>query len=266
MSHRSVRDVLRKLLQLPKNRGYGDEISVRFSGDGRQVTQSNRIGAVMSTVRIVPNRNTIDGTLDSAQLHHSIDEEAAVFLYEGGEDYETQKKTAALVYQELEDIAKNGLLVGDHLIEVNLYAKLKEQDHLQKAMKDIGVPFRLMEGTGDDGKGSIKTWSQLNVMSHRSVRDVLRKLLQLPKNRGYGDEISVRISGDGRQVTQSNRIGAVMSTVRIVPNRNTIDGTLDSAQLHHTIDEEAAVFLYEGDFFSQTFMSYMKTLILPTCC
>ncbi|XP_078606620.1 uncharacterized protein LOC144879244 [Branchiostoma floridae x Branchiostoma japonicum] len=113
---------------------------------------------------------------------------------------------------------------------------------------------------------NISTNAEANNMSHRSVRDVLRKLLQLPKNRGYGDEISVRISGDGRQVTQSNRIGAVMGTVRIVPNRNTIDGTLDSAQLHHSIDEEAAVFLYEGDFFSQIFMSYMKTLILPTCC
>ncbi|KAI8490532.1 hypothetical protein Bbelb_318000 [Branchiostoma belcheri] len=31
------------------------------------------------------------------------------------------------------------------------------------AMKDTGAPFRLMEGTGDDGKGSIRTWTQLNV-------------------------------------------------------------------------------------------------------
>ncbi|KAI8490540.1 hypothetical protein Bbelb_318080 [Branchiostoma belcheri] len=30
------------------------------------------------------------------------------------------------------------------------------------AMKDTGVPFRLMEGTGDDGKGSIRTGTQLN--------------------------------------------------------------------------------------------------------
>ncbi|KAI8487257.1 hypothetical protein Bbelb_350550 [Branchiostoma belcheri] len=29
-------------------------------------------------------------------------------------------------------------------------------------MKETGVPFRLCEGTGDDGKGSVKTWTQLN--------------------------------------------------------------------------------------------------------
>ncbi|KAI8487332.1 hypothetical protein Bbelb_351300, partial [Branchiostoma belcheri] len=33
------------------------------------------------------------------------------------------------------------------------------------AMKDTGVPFRLMEGTGDDGKGSIRTWTQLNAVT-----------------------------------------------------------------------------------------------------
>ncbi|KAI8487313.1 hypothetical protein Bbelb_351110 [Branchiostoma belcheri] len=37
------------------------------------------------------------------------------------------------------------------------------------AMKDTGVPFRLMEGTGDDGKGSIRTWTQLNVMDRADV-------------------------------------------------------------------------------------------------
>ncbi|XP_066263636.1 uncharacterized protein [Branchiostoma lanceolatum] len=29
-------------------------------------------------------------------------------------------------------------------------------------MKEIDVPFRITEGAGDDGKGSVKTWTQLN--------------------------------------------------------------------------------------------------------
>ncbi|XP_019628631.1 PREDICTED: uncharacterized protein LOC109473191 [Branchiostoma belcheri] len=160
MSRRSVREVLTHLLRLPKHKSCGQEISVRFSGDGRQVTRNNRIGAVMGTVRIVPNRNTINANLDNAQLHHSIDEEASVFIYEGGEDYETQQKTAALVYQEIEDIRQNGIVIDGKLIKVKWYAEQTEQ--LLSAMKDIGVPFRLMEGAGDDGQGSIKTWTQLN--------------------------------------------------------------------------------------------------------
>ncbi|KAI8487200.1 hypothetical protein Bbelb_349980 [Branchiostoma belcheri] len=249
MSRRSVREVLTHLLRLPKHKSCGQEISVRFSGDGRQVTRNNRIGAVMGTVRIVPNRNTINANLDNAQLHHSIDEEASVFIYEGGEDYETQQKTAALVYQEIEDIRQNGIVIDGKLIKVKWYltadwkymatllglnqASSKafciwchctkkdicdfdidswniqrkpgddnkyagKRDHkghilptllhfpfeeivpdvlhmvvvwainqrrteqLLSAMKDIGVPFRLMEGAGDDGQGSIKTWTQLN--------------------------------------------------------------------------------------------------------
>ncbi|XP_035671223.1 uncharacterized protein LOC118412456 [Branchiostoma floridae] len=52
---------------------------------------------------------------------------------------------------------------GKMLNQVVMWAINQQRtDHLLKAMKDIGVPFRLMEGTGDDGKGSIKTWSQLN--------------------------------------------------------------------------------------------------------
>ncbi|KAI8506439.1 hypothetical protein Bbelb_158660 [Branchiostoma belcheri] len=249
MSRRSVREVLTHLLRLPKHKSCGEEISVRFSGDGRQVTRNNRIGAVMGTVRIVPNRNTINANLDNAQLHHSIDEEASVFIYEGGEDYETQQKTAALVYHEIEDIRQNGIVIDGKLIKVKWYltadwkymatllglnqASSKafciwchctkkdicdfdidswniqrkpgddnkyagKRDHkghilptllhfpfeeivpdvlhmvvvwainqrrteqLLSAMKDIGVPFRLMEGAGDDGQGSIKTWTQLN--------------------------------------------------------------------------------------------------------
>ncbi|KAI8490599.1 hypothetical protein Bbelb_318670 [Branchiostoma belcheri] len=40
-------------------------------------------------------------------------------------------------------------------------------------MKDTGVPFRLMEGTGDDGKGSIRTWTQLNA---KQLERVFEKL------------------------------------------------------------------------------------------
>jgi len=54
------------------------------------------------------------------------------------------------------------MLILPHAQVVMWAINQQRTDHLLKAMKDIGVPFRLMEGTGDDGKGSIKTWSQLN--------------------------------------------------------------------------------------------------------
>ncbi|XP_066299903.1 uncharacterized protein [Branchiostoma lanceolatum] len=260
MARRSVRELLTFLLRHPKHKDCGDQISVRFSGDGRQVTRNNRIGAVMGTLRIIPNRDTIDENTESAQLHHTIDEEACIFVYEGGEDHDTQQRTAALVYKEIEDIGKNGLVIDDKLIKVKWFLTadwkflatllglnqassknfciwchctkkeicnfniddwdiqrrpgdhttyIGKRDHrghilppllhlpsevivpdvlhcgmrvrgkmfnqvvvwainqrrieqLVRAMKEIGVPFRIMEGAGDDGKGSVKTWTQLN--------------------------------------------------------------------------------------------------------
>ncbi|CAH1242504.1 Hypp6780 [Branchiostoma lanceolatum] len=94
------------------------EVSVPTDGGGRQVTRNHRIGAVMGTVRIIPNRNTINENTDNAQLHHTIDEEAAVYLYEGGEDYETQKASAAVVYREMEETRENGLDIDGKNIKV----------------------------------------------------------------------------------------------------------------------------------------------------
>ena len=36
----------------------------------------------------------------------------------------------------------------------------KRTDELQKEMQNIKVPFRMMEESGQDGKGTIKRWSQ----------------------------------------------------------------------------------------------------------
>ncbi|XP_078701561.1 uncharacterized protein LOC144927753 [Branchiostoma floridae x Branchiostoma belcheri] len=273
MARRSVSDLLAHLLRHPKHRGSvsAGEISVRFSGDGRQVTRNNRIGAVMGTLRIVPNRNTINKETESAQLHHTIDEEASIFVYEGGEDHEVQRETAGMVYKEIEDVRKNGLVIDGKTVKVKWYLtadwkflatllglnqassksfclwchckkeeicdfdkpswniQRKPGDHnrflgqrehkghvlpplvdfnfdeivpdvlhmgmrirgklfnqvvvwainqrrtkeLVAAMKDTGVPFRLMEGTGDDGKGSIRTWTQLNA---KQLERVFEKL------------------------------------------------------------------------------------------
>ena len=86
-------------------------------------------------------------------------------------------------------------------------------------------------------------------MARRPVRELLKELLKHPKYGGtVSDQISVRFSGDGRQVTRNNRIGAVMGTLRIVPNRNTINEDTPSTRLHHTINEEASIFVYEGEF------------------
>ncbi|KAI8490475.1 hypothetical protein Bbelb_317430 [Branchiostoma belcheri] len=243
MARRSVKKLLAHLLRHPKHResvNAGD-ISVRFSGDGRQAW--------------VLNKET-----ERAQLHHTIDEEASIFVYEGGEDHEVQRETAGMVYKEIEDIRKNGLTIDGKTVKVKWYltadwkflatllglnqassksfclwchCKKKEicdfdkpswnilrqrGDHnrflgqrehkghvlpslvdfnfdeivpdvlhmvvvwainqrrtqeLAAAMKDTGVPFRLMEGTGDDGKGSIKTWTQLNA---KQLERVFEKL------------------------------------------------------------------------------------------
>ncbi|CAH1242586.1 Hypp6859 [Branchiostoma lanceolatum] len=75
----------------------------------------------MGTVRIIPNRNTINENTDNAQLHHTIDEEAAVYLYEGGEDYETQQASAAVVYREMEETRENGLDIEGKNIKVQWY-------------------------------------------------------------------------------------------------------------------------------------------------
>ncbi|CAH1233119.1 Hypp597 [Branchiostoma lanceolatum] len=130
MARRSVRELLTFLLRHPKHKDCGDQISVRFSGDGRQVTRNNRMGAVMGTLRIIPNRDTIDENTEIAQLHHTIDKEACIFVYE---------------------------------VQVVVWAiNQRRIDQLVRAMKEIGVPFRIMEGAGDDGNGSVKTWTQLN--------------------------------------------------------------------------------------------------------
>ncbi|XP_066279013.1 uncharacterized protein [Branchiostoma lanceolatum] len=267
VARRPLRELLAHLLIHKRQYIDNNEVSVRFSGDGRQVTRNQRIGAVMGTVRIIPKRETINGDTDTAQLHHTIDEEASVYIYEGGEDYETQKVAAASVYREMEDIKENGLdfegrnirvqwyltadwkfaamllglnqassksfclwchctkeeicdfniecwdverkkgdcdkylnkrvhkghilpplldidpeeVVPDPLhMEMRVRGKLfnqavvwninqKREAELLAAMKEIGVPFRIMEGTGDDNKGSVKTWTQLNAKQLEKV-------------------------------------------------------------------------------------------------
>ncbi|KAI8503768.1 hypothetical protein Bbelb_187390 [Branchiostoma belcheri] len=49
----------------------------------------------------------------------------------------------------------------------------RRTDELVAAMKETGVPFRILEGVGDDGKGSVKTWTSLNA---KQVEEVFAKL------------------------------------------------------------------------------------------
>ncbi|CAH1266571.1 Hypp3425 [Branchiostoma lanceolatum] len=84
-----------------------------------------------------------------------------------------------------------------------------------------------------------------NNVARRTLRELLASLLRHKRQYIYNNEVSMRFSGDGRQVTRNQRIGAVMGTVRIIPRRDTINA--GTAQLHHTIDKEASVYIYEGD-------------------
>ncbi|CAH1242435.1 Hypp6699 [Branchiostoma lanceolatum] len=83
-----------------------------------------------------------------------------------------------------------------------------------------------------------------NNVARRPLRELPASLLRHKQQYIYNNEVSVRFSGDGRQVTRNQRIGAVMGTVRNIPKRDTINA--DTAQLHHTIDEEASVYIYGG--------------------
>ncbi|KAI8516516.1 hypothetical protein Bbelb_050970 [Branchiostoma belcheri] len=54
-------------------------------------------------------------------------------------------------------------IVPDVLHMVVVWAiNQRRTDELMRAMKDTDVPFRIMETAGDDGKGSARTWTQLN--------------------------------------------------------------------------------------------------------
>ncbi|KAI8493076.1 hypothetical protein Bbelb_290800 [Branchiostoma belcheri] len=54
-------------------------------------------------------------------------------------------------------------IVPDVLHMVVVWAiNQRRTDELMRAMKDTGVPCRIMETAGDDGKGSARTWTQLN--------------------------------------------------------------------------------------------------------
>ncbi|KAI8493077.1 hypothetical protein Bbelb_290810 [Branchiostoma belcheri] len=65
MSRRSVREVLTHLLRLPKHKSCGEEISVRFSGDGRQVTRNIRI----VTWALCRKRNALPGIAKLQVIH-----------------------------------------------------------------------------------------------------------------------------------------------------------------------------------------------------
>eukprot|EP00058_Branchiostoma_floridae_P021998 XP_002607488.1 hypothetical protein BRAFLDRAFT_69920 [Branchiostoma floridae] len=71
-----------------------------------------------------------------------------------------------------------GTAVHVYVYQVLVWAiNQRRTKELVAAMKEAGVPFRLVEVTGDDVKGSIKTWTQLNVASRtvHKLRVELRK-------------------------------------------------------------------------------------------
>ncbi|KAI8487969.1 hypothetical protein Bbelb_344170 [Branchiostoma belcheri] len=268
MARRSVKELLAHLLRHPKAQGKcqcrGHLCPVFRRWEAGDTKQQDWCSHGYSPDRPKPQHHQQgDGESPAAPYH--IDEEASIFVYEGGEDHEVQRETAGMVYKEIEDIRKNGLTIDGKTVKVKWYLtadwkflatllglnqassksfclcchckkeeicdfdkpswniQRKRGDHnrflgqrehkghvlpslvdfnfdeivpdvlhmvvvwainqrrtqeLAAAMKDTGVPFRLMEGTGDDGKGSIRTWTQLNAGRKDALVKRLAEFLQ----------------------------------------------------------------------------------------
>ncbi|XP_078679357.1 uncharacterized protein LOC144915009 [Branchiostoma floridae x Branchiostoma belcheri] len=102
VASRSVKDIIKKHLMMPKNRdlleGDEPEAGFRYGLDGRPQAKNNIIGTVVAC--ITPVRNPEQAL---ARPKRTVREEYCVFLYSGKEDYEEQVRCGSRVFREIEE-------------------------------------------------------------------------------------------------------------------------------------------------------------------